>query len=140
MKLSLISTISCALLVTGLPSDPMRLFGEKCSNNQLSCCSNLKSTAEANGNNVDQNGNTIDQTVSGLTTIGGITEVISELTGGTLSQVSNIIPVSILSGCAPLLGVYSFKLSVNYFRYRLLNQGSRQFPDHVCQLYRLLCP
>lgn len=94
MKLTLISTTLCALLVAALPQDTERHFKEKCSNNQLSCCSNLKSTAEANGNTVDQNANADP------------IAVIAFLEN-TVDQVSNIIPISILSGCAPILGVYN---------------------------------
>lgn len=104
MKLTLISIILCALLVAALPQDTERYFREKCSNNQLSCCSNLKSTAEANGNTVDQNGIPIDQTVN---SVGGISVAIAEIVGNTVSQVSNIVPISILSGCAPILGAYN---------------------------------
>jgi hypothetical protein len=95
MKLTLISTTLCALLVAALPQDTERHFREKCSNNQLSCCSNLKSTAEANGNTVDQNGNTISVVA------------VAALLEDTVNQVSNIIPISILSGCAPILGAYT---------------------------------
>jgi hypothetical protein len=116
MKLTLISTLSCALLVAALPQDTWKHYREKCSNNQLSCCSDLKNTAEANGNTISTN-------IQG----GDLTAVLGEDLSNTISLVTDIIPISILSGCAPILGLGAYKLgqSVNYFRDRFLTKFSR---------------
>lgn len=102
MKPALISIPLYALLCAALPQDTESYLREQCSSNELSCCSNLKSTAEANGNTIDQNqGNQVLDVASGV----GV--LVSVLTGNTLNQVANIIPIRILSGCAPIIGTYN---------------------------------
>jgi len=93
MKLTLISILSCALLVAALPQDTYKPLWEKCSNNQLSCCSDLKNSAEATGGSELEGGNIVSNTVVELTS--------------TIDQVSENIPISILSGCAPILGAHN---------------------------------
>ncbi|KAJ5776364.1 uncharacterized protein N7511_001375 [Penicillium nucicola] len=95
MKLIEISVLLCALNVAALPRDMDRPLVEQCSNNQLSCCSNLKNTANANIDNVDQTmdiGNPV-----------AVLGAVSVLVGNTLSQAVEALPISILSGCAPLI-------------------------------------
>jgi hypothetical protein len=132
MKLALISMSLYALLCAALPQDTESYFREQCSSNELSCCSNLKSTAEANGNTIDQNQGNQNQDVGS-----GIGVLVSVLTGNTLNQAANIIPISILSGC-PHNRCVLICYSRNSSRRQLLNAIPRQCSDHVCELYRML--
>lgn len=80
--LALTMAASTSALPQDLQRQQMADFKEQCGNNELSCCSNLKSTASAS---------------IGPNSFNPISVVVD--------TVNNMVPVtSILSGCAPLIG------------------------------------
>lgn len=86
-KLAGFVALTMAASATALPQDSQSQkevedFKEKCGNNQLNCCSNLESTATGGDN------------------------IIDEVLGSIAAIVSTAIPISLLSGCAPLIGTH----------------------------------
>ncbi|CAI7575933.1 unnamed protein product [Penicillium pancosmium] len=97
MKLSLLlSIVSCPLLIAALPESSgyreLNHLTRQCANFELSCCSNFRSSAE---------GRQIFETSgSGVNVIGNAIAVLGNAVTTPLQQ---LIPTSILSGCAPII-------------------------------------
>ncbi|PYH93976.1 hypothetical protein BO71DRAFT_477260, partial [Aspergillus ellipticus CBS 707.79] len=88
---SLLYTVASALLVTGIPLDTEKRSNpsditQQCSNFQLSCCSNMKSSVE------------------GTQELGTLVTVAVAVTGTVEQTAQDLTQLSILSGCAPIIG------------------------------------
>ncbi|KAJ6032513.1 hypothetical protein N7540_003245 [Penicillium herquei] len=99
MKLSIIlATCSYWMLIAALPeSVEKREFEglqQQCANLELSCCSNFKSSAEGTQTQ------SFDPSTGGVNVIGNAISVIGTSTTAPLQE---LIPISILSGCAPII-------------------------------------
>jgi hypothetical protein len=99
MKLDLLFTIvSYPLLIAALPEGSayreFRHLTQQCANFELSCCSNFRSSAEGT--------QLFETSGSGVNVIGNAVAVLGQSVTGPLQQ---LIPTSILSGCAPIIGM-----------------------------------
>lgn len=99
MKFSLLFPIvSCPLLIAALPEGSeyreLKHLTQQCANFELSCCSNFRNSAE--GTQV------FDTSGTGTNIIGNSVAVLGDAITGPLQQ---LIPISILSGCSPIIGM-----------------------------------
>ncbi|KAL2842903.1 hypothetical protein BJY01DRAFT_248858 [Aspergillus pseudoustus] len=85
------------LLISALPqgtkNEELKNLYQQCANYELSCCSNFRSSAEGSAE--------FDASGSGVNLIGNAIGVLGNAVTQPLQQV---IPISILSGCSPIIG------------------------------------
>ncbi|KAJ5381668.1 uncharacterized protein N7496_004096 [Penicillium cataractarum] len=89
----LLTIVSHALLTAALPEPGLHSLKQQCSNFELSCCSDFRSSAE--GTQV------FETSGSSTNIIGNAVAVLGNAAAGALQELT---PISILSGCAPLIG------------------------------------